>query len=414
MDAEIIAVGSELLLGQITNTNARFLSEQLARLGINVYYHTVVGDNPRRLQEAIQVAQNRADLIVFSGGLGPTKDDLTKEVIADTVGVGLEEDPVAMKYIEKYFRLRNMPMTPNNRKQANVLQGATVLPNDTGMAPGMALKKDGIIYMLYPGPPSELEPMFLNYGRQYLLQELNIVEQIESRVLRFFGIGEAVLETELEDLIEKQSNPTIAPLAGDGDVTVRLTAKADEDTKRKEMLDALEDEILRRVGRYFYGYDDTDIMKELARLIEKHELTLAVAESLTGGLFQEKVTAIPGASRWFKGGIVSYTNDVKQNVLHVKEETLVKEGAVSAACAREMAANVKSLFGADIGISFTGVAGPDPSEGKEPGTVFCGLAIGDDETKSFQLQFTGNREAIRRRAVHHGAWFALVELRQSK
>ncbi len=411
LDAEIIAVGSELLLGQITNTNARFLSEQLARLGINVYYHTVVGDNPGRLKRAIQIAQERADLIVFSGGLGPTKDDLTKEVIAETIGVGLEEDQEAMNYIEKYFRVRNMPMTPNNRKQANILQGATVLPNETGMAPGMALKKDGIIYMLYPGPPSELEPMFLKYGRRFLLRELNKIERIESRVLRFFGIGEALLEAELEDLIANQSNPTIAPLAGDGDVTVRLTAKGDDDAERKEMLDRLEKEILRRVGSYFYGYDDTNLFVELARTLEEKKLTLAVAESLTGGYFQEKVTDIPGASRWFKGGIVSYTNEVKQNVLNVREETLNREGAVSAACAREMAANVKRILDADVGISFTGVAGPDPSEGKEPGTVFCGLALADD-VKSFQFHFSGNREAIRRRAVHHGAWLALRELRR--
>lgn len=411
LDAEIIAVGSELLLGQITNTNARFLSEQLARLGINVYYHTVVGDNPGRLKRAIQIAQERADLIVFSGGLGPTKDDLTKEVIAETIGVGLEEDQEAMNYIEKYFRVRNMPMTPNNRKQANILQGATVLPNETGMAPGMALKKDGIIYMLYPGPPSELEPMFLKYGRRFLLRELNKIERIESRVLRFFGIGEALLEAELEDLIANQSNPTIAPLAGDGDVTVRLTAKGDDEAERKEMLDRLEKEILRRVGSYFYGYDDTNLFVELARTLEEKKLTLAVAESLTGGYFQEKVTDIPGASRWFKGGIVSYTNEVKQNVLNVREETLNREGAVSAACAREMAANVKRILDADVGISFTGVAGPDPSEGKEPGTVFCGLALADD-VKSFQFHFSGNREAIRRRAVHHGAWLALRELRR--
>lgn len=411
LDAEIIAVGSELLLGQITNTNARFLSEQLARLGINVYYHTVVGDNPGRLKRAIQIAQERADLIVFSGGLGPTKDDLTKEVIAETIGVGLEEDQEAMNYIEKYFRVRNMPMTPNNRKQANILQGATLLPNETGMAPGMALKKDGIIYMLYPGPPSELEPMFLKYGRRFLLRELNKIERIESRVLRFFGIGEALLEAELEDLIANQSNPTIAPLAGDGDVTVRLTAKGDDDAERKEMLDRLEKEILRRVGSYFYGYDDTNLFVELARTLEEKKLTLAVAESLTGGYFQEKVTDIPGASRWFKGGIVSYTNEVKQNVLNVREETLNREGAVSAACAREMAANVKRILDADVGISFTGVAGPDPSEGKEPGTVFCGLALADD-VKSFQFHFSGNREAIRRRAVHHGAWLALRELRR--
>src|SRR5690606_17283053 len=183
---------------------------------------------------------------------------------------------------------RNMPMTPNNRKQANILQGATVLPNETGMAPGMALKKDGIIYMLYPGPPSELEPMFLKYGRRFLLRELNKIERIESRVLRFFGIGEALLEAELEDLIANQSNPTIAPLAGDGDVTVRLTAKGDDDAERKEMLDRLEKEILRRVGSNFYGDDDTNLLVELIRTLEKKKLTLAIAESLTLVSFQVK------------------------------------------------------------------------------------------------------------------------------
>lgn len=411
LNAEIIAVGSELLLGQITNTNARFLSEELAKIGINVYYHTVVGDNPGRLKKAIETAQSRADLIVFSGGLGPTKDDLTKEMIAKTLGVGLVKDEQAMQLIEQFFRKRSMPMTPNNRKQANVLAGSTVLPNDTGLAPGMALKKDGKIYMLFPGPPSELEPMFVRYGRPYLLNELNKVEKIESRVLRFFGIGEAVLETELEDLIDRQTNPTIAPLAGDGDVTVRLTAKEDSDKKRKEMLDALEKEILQRVGSYFYGYDDTNIMQELARLLKEKNLTIAVAESLTGGLFQEKATAIPGASQWFKGGIVSYTNDVKINVLKVKEETINSDGAVSDTCATEMAKNVKTLLGADIGISFTGVAGPDPSEGKEPGTVYCGIAAGKEPPKSFLFKLAGNREAIRRRAVNHGAWFALKEVR---
>lgn len=260
MNAEIIAVGSELLLGQIANTNAQFLSKQLAEIGINVYYHTVVGDNPARLADVIKISQSRSDLIIFTGGLGPTKDDLTKETIAKMLDKQLVFDEDALHSIEDYFKRTNRHMTENNKKQALVIDGSTILPNDHGMAPGMALEVNKITYMLFPGPPKELNPMFLSYGAPFLLESLGVVERIESRVLRFFGIGESQLETELEDLIDNQTNPTIAPLAGDGEVTIRLTAKHSSLEAANQLLDETEAEILKRVGPFLYGYDSTSLV----------------------------------------------------------------------------------------------------------------------------------------------------------
>jgi len=404
MNAEIIAVGSELLLGQITNTNARFISEKLASIGINVFYHTVVGDNAERLKKAIKIAESRADLIIFSGGLGPTKDDLTKESIAEVLGVKLVFEEEALHSIENYFKKRNRPMTENNKKQALILDGAEVLPNLNGMAPGMILDKDNKTYCLLPGPPSELEPMFTNFGINALLKRLTSTEIIQSRVLRFFGIGEAQLEHDLIDLIDQQTNPTIAPLAGNGEVTIRLTAKSSSLELAEELINETEKEILNRVGQYFYGYGDTTLIKEMGRWLEKSNLTLAAAESLTGGLFQEEVTSISGVSKWFKGGVVTYSADVKEKVLGVKKETIDQYGVVSEQCAREMAENVRELVGADIGVSFTGVAGPASLEGKEPGTVYVGIAMKGKETKVSLLQLFGNRETIRIRSIKNAAW----------
>src|SRR5690606_16442668 len=309
MNAEIIAVGSELLLGQIANTNAQFLSKQLAEIGINVYYHTVVGDNPARLADVIKISQSRSDLIIFTGGLGPTKDDLTKETIAKMLDKQLVFDEDALHSIEDYFKRTNRHMTENNKKQALVIDGSTILPNDHGMAPGMALEVNKITYMLFPGPPKELNPMFLSYGAPFLLESLGVVERIESRVLRFFGIGESQLETELEDLIDNQTNPTIAPLAGDGEVTIRLTAKHSSLEAANQLLDETEAEILKRVGPFLYGYDSTSLVSEVMNKLKSTKLTIASAESLTGGLFTEDLTNLAGSSAVVKGGIVCYTNE---------------------------------------------------------------------------------------------------------
>ncbi|BBW96610.1 competence/damage-inducible protein A [Geobacillus icigianus] len=409
MNAEIIAVGSELLLGQIVNTNAQFLSQQLAALGINVYFQTVVGDNAGRLEQAVKTAQTRANLIIFTGGLGPTKDDVTKETIARLLGRRLVIDEEALRAIEAYFARANRPMTDNNKKQALVLEGATVLKNENGMAPGMALTVAGITYMLLPGPPKEMRPMFTRYGIPFLRAAFPLSGRIESRVLRFFGIGEAALETALADLIDAQSNPTIAPLAGDGEVTLRLTAKHRDAAEAQRLLDEAEAAILARVGRYCYGYDDETLFTKTSERLKERGWTIAAAESLTGGLFLEQLTAVPGASRIVQGGVVCYTNGVKQQVLGVPRPLLETDGAVSESCARVLAENVRSLCGADVGISLTGVAGPDPLEGHPPGTVYIGIAMRERGTAVRRLTLSGTRGDIRIRAAKYGC-FLLLEL----
>ncbi|NEX77724.1 competence/damage-inducible protein A [Bacillus thermocopriae] len=412
MNAEIIAVGSELLLGQIVNTNARFLSQQLAGLGIDVYYHTVVGDNPDRLKSAIKIAESRSKIIIFTGGLGPTKDDLTKETIARHIGTELVMNNEALETIEQYFKRTNRVMTENNRKQALILEGSLVLPNDHGMAPGMVLKSGGHIYMLLPGPPKEMEPMFLNYGSKELALLTGAKEQIVSRVLRFFGIGEAALETEIMDIIDEQKNPTVAPLAGEGDVTLRLTAKHRDEMKAQAMLDEVEAKIRQRVGQYIYGYENTTLFVELANVLKERKWTITSAESLTGGLFQQEITSISGASSIFKGGIVCYSNEIKQDLVQVKQETLETYGSVSEECARELAENVMKIFGTDIGISFTGVAGPDELEGKPVGTIFIGIALKGRPSIVERIKLSGSRGANRNRAVRYGCYFLLKYLRE--
>lgn len=410
---EIIAVGSELLLGQIVNSNAQFLSSQLAELGMNVYYHTVVGDNAARLEQAIKIAQGRSNVIIFTGGLGPTKDDLTKETISRAIGKELVFDHEALEYIEQYFVQTKRIMSENNKKQALILEDAYVLKNDYGMAPGMALEVDQIIYMLLPGPPKEMKPMFQNYGREYFQHQLGFQERIISRVLRYFGIGESQLETDIQDIIDEQVNPTVAPLAGDGEVTLRLTAKHVDETRANQLLDDLEQKINARVGDFFYGYEQTTLAEELKKLLIDKQKTISAAESLTGGMFSEQMTALDGASQFLKGSIVCYTNEVKSQVLNVSKDTLAKFGAVSEPCAKEMAEQIRKLTKSDIGVSFTGVAGPNPHEGQPVGTVFIGLST-ENETQVYKFHFAGSRNGIRVRTVKYGCHYLVKLLTEIK
>ncbi|MCG1020716.1 competence/damage-inducible protein A [Sutcliffiella horikoshii] len=409
-NAEIIAVGSELLLGQICNSNAQFLSKQLAELGVDVYYHTVVGDNPSRLMDAIKTAKQRSNLLIFTGGLGPTKDDLTKETIARVLDKQLVMDDEAMSNIAAYFKKSQRVMSENNKKQALVLEGSAILANDFGMAPGMALSDGSHTYMLLPGPPKELQPMFSVYGREYLLNILGVKEQIVSKVLRFFGIGESQLETDILDLIDKQTNPTIAPLAGDNEVTLRLTAKHHSIEEANRLIEQSEKEILDRVGDFFFGYDEDTIYSVLFKKIQESKYTLSSAESLTGGLFSERMTSFTGASEVIEGAVVSYTNGVKENVLGVNKQTLENDGAVSEQAAKEMAIGVKKLLQTDIGISFTGVAGPGTMDNQPVGTVFIGIALPTDETIVHEIHLAGTRDGIRHRSAKYGCHYLLKEL----
>ncbi|MGM9924060.1 MAG: competence/damage-inducible protein A [Bacillus sp. (in: firmicutes)] len=409
MNAEIIAIGSELLLGQILNSNAHFLSRELAEMGINVYYHTVVGDNVERLERAIETAEERSDLLIFTGGLGPTKDDLTKETIAKHLQVPLVMDETALSSIVSYFEKSGRILTENNKKQALVLEGSHILPNDHGMAPGMAYKTPTHAYMLFPGPPKEMEPMFNQYGKEFLYNQMNRIEKIHSRVLRFFGIGEAQLETEIEDLLEAQGNPTIAPLASDGEVMLRITAKHTSVEMANQMINEVETQIMERVGQYCYGKDDTSLIQEVVKALYAKNLTVTSAESLTGGYFQQALTVPPGASEVFKGGIVSYSNEAKHKLLNVKTETLEKHGAVSEQCAKEMADGARALMDADIAISFTGVAGPAELEGNPVGTVFIGISS-KKGTYAVKFQFSSSRQQNKIRSFKNGCSLLLKEI----
>lgn len=412
MNAEIIAVGSELLLGQIANTNAKFISSQLSELGINVYYHSVIGDNGGRLKKAIEIAESRADLIIFSGGLGPTKDDLTKETIAEHLNVPLVFDEKALETIEKFFTNQGRPLTENNRKQALVLQGSEVLVNHHGLAPGMLLQKGGRTYILLPGPPKELEPMFQFEVKPKLASLISKGGIILSHVLRFYGIGEAELETKIQHILDAQSNPTIAPLASDGEVTLRITAKADSKAEAWELINEKKREILSIVGKYNYGVDDDTLASKAVEMLLQNKLTISAAESLTAGLFQSELAEIPGVSGTLVGGMVTYTEEAKIQQLGIPKELLNQYGIVSSECAASMARNVREKFGTDIGIGLTGAAGPEPHDGEPAGTIWIGIAIGEDVVTR-KLQLSGLRNTNRLRTVKYTLSY-LIRLLEEK
>lgn len=412
MNAEIIAVGSELLLGQIANTNAQFISQQLSELGVNVFYHTVVGDNPRRLIDAVAVAEGRADLIIFSGGLGPTKDDLTKETIAGHLGRDLVHDGEALAYIEAFFAGRARPMTDNNRKQALVIDGCTVLANRHGMAPGMFVKHEGRTYILLPGPPKELHPMFQFEAKPLLAEKIGGATVIKSHVLRFYGIGEAELEVRVQHILEEQSNPTVAPLASYGEVTLRITAKADTVEEADRLIAGKVEEIMAIVGEYCYGVNDDSLASKAVAMLRKYDLTIAAAESLTAGLFMSELAEIPGVSSVLAGGMVVYNEEMKIEQLGVNAETIAEHTVVSGECAGEMAFKVREKFGSHIGIGLTGAAGPEPHGNEPAGTVWIGLSVGQEPPKTYRLQLKGTRNTNRLRSVKFALSFMMRELRE--
>lgn len=410
MNAEIIAVGSELLLGQIANTNAKFISGQLSELGINVYYHTVVGDNAQRLEDAITIAESRANLIIFSGGLGPTKDDLTKETIARHLGVELEMDNVALTFVEDFFARRNVTMTDNNRKQALVLAGSEVLANHHGMAPGMLFTNSERTYILLPGPPKELEPMFQFEAKPKLAAMLNTDGLIMSHVLRFYGIGESALEHSIQTILDEQMNPTVAPLASDGEVMLRITAKAKTEEEAWSLINAKKAEIQAIVGEHQYGVDDDSLASKAVEMLLENGLTISAAESLTAGLFQAELADISGVSGTLVGGVVTYTEQAKIEQLGFTRAFLDEFGVVSEECAAAMAESVRRKFGTDIGVGLTGAAGPGAHGDQPVGTVWVALCLGDGDIVTHQLHLSGMRNTNRLRAVKYTFSFLMKQL----
>lgn len=399
MKAEIIAVGSELLLGQITNTCAQIISSALQEIGIDVYYHICVGDNQERLMQIFETSYNRSDIIILTGGLGPTKDDLTKETIALFLGIPLKIDNFSLEKIKSYFAYRGKRITENNYKQALIPEGSYAIENNKGTAPGVILNHNEKIIVMLPGPPREMEPMLKETVIPYLEKKSD--STIISRVMRFHGIGESVLEEELNDLISKQTNPTIAPLAKMGDVTIRITAKAKDKLTARNTIKPIEEEIKRRVGQYLYGFDNDTIERIVAKLLFKSKKTISIAESCTGGLMAHKLTNIPGISQYFNMGIVSYSNSSKHDLLNVREETIRKYGAVSEQTAREMAEGVRQCSNSDIGVSITGIAGPDGGTiGKPVGLVYLGYSDSDTSYVEKHI-FKDDRLDIKERSANY-------------
>ena len=379
MKAEIIAVGTEILTGQIVNTNAQFLSEKLAEIGVDVYFQTAVGDNEARLLSLLEIASQRSNLVILTGGLGPTEDDLTKQTLAKFLGKELAFDPQSQAKLDVFFAQRpDYARTPNNERQAQLVAGSTPLPNETGLAVGGILEVDGVAYVVLPGPPSELKPMVLNQ----LLPKLMTGTKLYSRVLRFFGIGESQLVTILADLIDQQTDPTLAPYAKTGEVTLRLSTKAVSQEKADQVLDILENQILDRqtfegisLRDICYGYgEETSLASVVVEELKKRQKSITAAESLTAGLFQATLADFSGVSAIFNGGFVTYSLEEKSKMLDISERELKKHGVVSEFTARKMAEQARLKTQSDYGVSLTGVAGPDSLEGHPAGTVFIGLA----------------------------------------
>lgn len=412
MIAEFVSVGTEILLGNIVNTNSAYLSEQCARLGLSVYYQTVVGDNEDRMKETIRTALSRSDVVILTGGLGPTEDDLTKEVTAEVMGLGLTEDAHSRERLESYMKQYegNSPqrrITANNYKQAMVPEGALVLDNNNGTAPGLIIEKNGKTAILLPGPPNEMKPMFEEAVFPYLRAKQP--EMIYSQVVKICGIGESQVAEDIQDLIESQTNPTIAPYAKTGEVHLRITAKAAEEKECKKLIKPIVRELKNRFGKNIFATDaDKTLEEAVVDMLKDQQLTLALAESCTGGAVAARIVNVPGASQVFSTGFVTYSNRAKRKCLGVKKATLKLEGAVSAKCAKEMAKGGCSSADADICLSITGLAGPGGGTKETPvGTVFMGCCY-NSQTIVREFHFTGNRTKIREQAAAH----ALALLRE--
>lgn len=394
MNGEIIAVGTELLLGNIINTNAQFLSEELSNLGINVYYQTVVGDNEDRLKKAIQAALNRADLLILTGGLGPTDDDLTKETVACLLGLSMYLHEESKSLIEKYL---NKKISESNLKQAYVPEGSIVLKNDNGTAPGIIIEKNGKTVVLLPGPPKEMAPMFSEKVKPYLEKKSPFV--MHSVILRLFGIGESSVGDEIKDLMQND-NPTVAPYAKDNETILRITARASSKEEADKMNAEMIKKIDERLGEFIYSHNDTPLHVVCARKLIEKNVSISFAESCTAGLLTSTLAEVPGVSSVLSESVVTYSNDAKERYLGVKHETLEKFGAVSKETASEMAVGIRARSKSDIGVSVTGIAGPDGGTKEKPvGLVYIGIAT-ESETKVYELRLIGrDRNKIRHAAV---------------
>ena len=399
---EILSVGTELLLGNIVNSDAQALSRELSGLGLNVLYHSVVGDNPKRLKAAVELARSRADVLITTGGLGPTCDDLTKNTLAEAFGRKMVFHPECAEEIRRFFACASREMTENNLQQAYLPEGCDVLDNAWGTAPGCAFEADGTYVVMLPGPPSECLPMFRERAAPWLSRLGEGV--IRSRTLRVFGLGESAVEALLRDRMNELANPTLAPYAKEGEVELRITAKADTPEAADALIAPVEAEVRGVLGDLVYGADVLGLEQVVLDGLRGRGLTLGTAESCTGGLIAQRLTSVPGSSSVFRGSVVSYHCGVKAGVLGVSQALLDEKGAVCAGVARQMAQGARKALGCDAAVSVTGVAGPGPDDrGNPEGLVFTALAAPDGcWVKELNLAGpSARRDRIRNLAANH-------------
>ncbi|WP_333887740.1 competence/damage-inducible protein A [Clostridium sp.] len=398
MKSEILCVGTEILLGDIVNTNSQFISKELANLGIEVYHQSVVGDNPQRLLDELKLGFERSDIIITTGGLGPTQDDLTKETGAKFFNKKLVLDEKSLNELKEHFnRMGKSYSDGNNIKQAYFPEGSTIFPNPNGTAPGCAIEDNGKILIVLPGPPRETKPMFKNYVIPLLKKYSSGI--IKSKILRIYGLGESAMAERVSDFIENSINPTVAPYAKEEDIILRITARAAEEKEALSLIEPVEAQLKKILGINVYGEDDVKMEEVLGKLLIDKGYTLSCAESCTGGLIAAKLINYPGISKAFKEGIIAYSNESKITRLGVKKDTLDKYGAVSPEVAKEMAIGAAKTLNTDIGISTTGIAGPDGGTPEKPvGLVYLGL-YNRGEIKVKELRHAGTREMIRKRTT---------------
>ncbi|MBQ8758693.1 MAG: competence/damage-inducible protein A [Clostridia bacterium] len=412
MIAEILCIGTEILIGDIVNTNATYISKRLSEQGFDVLYHSVCGDNKVRLEETVKHALSRADLVITTGGLGPTYDDISMELCAKAFGVSCHTDERVIKQLEDYFARTGRTMTENNLKQALVPDGAEVFLNDFGTAPGIALEKDSKVLIMLPGPPREMKPMLDNQALPYLSKYTDHV--LFSSNINIIGMGESAVEEKLYDLMTKSKNPTLAPYVNDGEVRVRVTGRGKDENEAMKTVSETVDKVKKVLGRVVYDVDSPSVQHSLIKLLIENKLTIATAESCTGGLVSAALTDVSGSSEVFGFGVCTYANEAKMKLLGVRAETLREYGAVSEQTAVEMAQGVRALSGADIALSLTGIAGPGGGSDEKPvGLVYLGVCVGEKLYAKKMLlgqHAIRDRDFIRKLAVKNALKTAIEEV----
>ena len=414
MTAEILCIGTEVLIGDIVNTNAAYIARRLSESGINVYYHSVCGDNNGRMKECLDLALSRSDLVITTGGLGPTYDDITKEMVAEKLGLELVLDENILAKLQEYFSKSGRVMTENNKKQAYIPKGAHVFSNMLGTADGIAVTKDNKMVIMLPGPPREMKPMLDNQVIPYLAAESDHI--LVSSNVNIFGMGESSVENALADLMKNSTNPTVAPYCGNGEVRLRVTARGKDEKEARALIAPVVDKIKEVIGGFVYGVDVPSIESVVVEKLKERHMTVAFAESCTGGLISKRITDVPGASEVFGFGFCTYANEAKMKILGVKEETLAAHGAVSEETASEMVQGALKVSGADIAVAVTGIAGPGGGTPEKPvGLVYMGVATKDGVTvkKLLLAQHKGHdRDFVRTLTANH-AFKAILDVIKS-